>query len=622
MLYSGEGPTPPHAPKTGLRKAGKQEEEGKPVRTAPPFVFACFLAFLRRTARRDEVAGSVLRARGERREFLPSRSLPSFVPHEGRGVPVVVCPANFVTASGISGLVLSLTLSLLCAGHLAAHPISLTSAAVEVSSNAVSARIEVMCEDFVMLYGYTPDRDNYISRTNLQEGMSKHGELLLHDFMIRDREGQLLTGKVVQIESPPIPARGVLVEDLMQTKVMFHLVYPVVKPPEYLTFQQKIGSTGGAFLPSVLQLTVNQAGSEARPAVALTGEGEVQTYPFDWSGTAPPVQAAPAAGPAPSNMGIESYGAIYAFLYIEPAEVRIEILMPLLTLETWLAVPRKDANFIEVAEQQAALPAMKEFFRGHNKVVLDGLEVAPVVARIEFYGVDFKDFAVAAEPRRLSAWTARVGVILTYSSKGMPRQVEATWDLFNDRVRTARAAVFAGEEGKRVRFTSYEPTLTWKNPGVAASPEIAPVRAADPDDRARAGIAETLLKNIYRAFDYRDEKVIYDALARSVRGELLAETYLKIHEGLLMQEQGGAVARVQLVEPLETRISNTKAGAYTAQVKWRVTGTVEHWGHIHTRINAYEAVLGITRADGAWKITALEVARQERVGYYLKVRKF
>ena len=527
--------------------------------------------------------------------------------------------------SGAAGLSV-LCLSVFGTVPVGAHPISLISATVEVSSNAVAARLEVMCEDFVMLYGYTPDRDNYISRANLQEGMSKHGELLLRDFMIRDREGQLLAGKVAGVESPVLPARGVLVEDLMQTKVVYRLLYPAAKPPAYLTFQQKIGSTGGSFLPSVLQLTVNQAGAEPRPAVALTGEGEVQTYEFDWSGAGVQPQAAVAANTAgsqaPGNMGIESYGSVYAFLYIEPAEVRVEILMPLLTLETWMEVPRKDRNFLEVSEQQAALPAAKEFFRGHNKVVVDGLEVAPVVQRLDFYGVDFKDFAVAATPARVSAWTARMGAILSYSTKGMPRRVDLTWELFNDRVLSARAAVVGGQEGKRVRFTLYQPTFTWKNPGAPPLPEIAPVRTAEPDDRMRASIAETLLKNIYRAFDYRDEKVIYDALARSVQGDLLAETYLRIHGGLLMQEQGGAVARVQLVEPLETRVSNAQSGAYTAQVKWQVTGTVEHWGHIHTRINAYEAVLRISRAAGAWKITGLEAGKQERVGYYLKVRKF
>ena len=39
-----------------------------------------------RCRRRNEAAGSVLRVRGERSGLLPSRSLPSFVPHEGRGI--------------------------------------------------------------------------------------------------------------------------------------------------------------------------------------------------------------------------------------------------------------------------------------------------------------------------------------------------------------------------------------------------------------------------------------------------------------------------------------------------------------------------------------------------------
>jgi len=154
----------------------------------------------------------------------------------------------------------------LCGLHVVsarAHPISLTTATVEVATNQVTARLEVMCEDYVMLYGYVADKDNYISRRDLQEGMKKHTDLLLRDFVIRDRDGQLLSGKLVKLEEPILAERGVLVDDLMQTKVTYHLVYPVAKAPAYLTFQQKIGGGAGAFLPSIMQLTVRQVGAEA-----------------------------------------------------------------------------------------------------------------------------------------------------------------------------------------------------------------------------------------------------------------------------------------------------------------------------------------------------------------------
>lgn len=515
--------------------------------------------------------------------------------------------------------------ALALARGVSAHPISVNAAAVEVHTNQVTARVEVMCEDFVLLYGYSAGPDFHIARADLQDGIRRHGGMLLRDFMVRNRDGHLLTGRVERVESPEIPEKGLMADELMSVKVAYHLLFPTPRPPDYLTFQQKIGTADGAFLPSILQMTVRQAGREALPDVVLTGEGNVETCEFDWGNsvvTGAPAAASETAPAPPKNMGIESYGAVYGFIYIEPAEVRVEVLLPLLTLESWLPVTRANKDFIEVDEQKAAAAPLREFFQKHNKVMIDGLEVAPVVQRLDFYGVDFKDFAARAEPTRLSAWTARVGVILSYSTKGLPRQVDVTWDLFNAQVLSARAAVFSGAEGKRTLFTTYKPVYTWRNPGLPALPEIAPVRAVDPDEKTRASLAETLLRNIYRAFDYREEKLVYDALARSVEGDLLAETYLKIRAGLLMAEQGGAVSRVDEVNPQEVRIEGIKSGEFTARIKWQVTGTVEHWGHIHTRVNGYEAAFNIRRDGDAWKIHGMDVGAQERIGYQLKVRKF
>jgi hypothetical protein len=64
------------------------------------------------------------------------------------------------------------------------------------------------------------------------------------------------------------------------------------------------------------------------------------------------------------------------------------------------------------------------------------------------------------------------------------------------------------------------------------------------DDEAKA-LTSSLLRNIYQAFEYRTESDVYDALAQSVDGKLLETLYLQLQQGLKMQEQGGAVARVQ-----------------------------------------------------------------------------
>ncbi len=140
-------------------------------------------------------------------------------------------------------------------------------------------------------------------------------------------------------------------------------------------------------------------------------------------------------------------------------------------------------------------------------------------------------------------------------------------------------------------------------------------------DRARRS-RKSLLRNVYRAFDYHNESDIYDALARSVQGDLLADLYLKIKQGLIMQEQGGAVARVQEVRVVKTEATEggSKNG-FAERVTWQVEGTVEHWGHIHARVNEYSADLEIEPAGGSWKITALNVSRQSQVKSAVLLRK-
>ena len=88
-----------------------------------------------------------------------------------------------------------------------------------------------------------------------------------------------------------------------------------------------------------------------------------------------------------------------------------------------------------------------------------------------------------------------------------------------------------------------------------------------------------------------------------------------------MQEQGGAIANVQNV-----KISSIKrvpnAGA-TFHCTWNVTGTVEHWGHIHTRENQYSAniTLDITR-EGRGRISEFEVTNEKRVRFETGLRLF
>ncbi len=121
--------------------------------------------------------------------------------------------------------------------------------------------------------------------------------------------------------------------------------------------------------------------------------------------------------------------------------------------------------------------------------------------------------------------------------------------------------------------------------------------------------------NIYRAFDYTRESDIYDALARSVDGPLLDAIYNDVYRGLVMQEEGGALARVRSVTPLSTSVlpTSTVPRGFDISARWRVEGVVYHWGHSHTRINEYAAEYAVAPRPGGWRIVAARPLEQRRI---------
>jgi len=128
-------------------------------------------------------------------------------------------------------------------------------------------------------------------------------------------------------------------------------------------------------------------------------------------------------------------------------------------------------------------------------------------------------------------------------------------------------------------------------------------------------ILDSLLKNIYRAFDFRDEEDVYDKLAICVSGELLANLYLQQRRSLTVEQAGGAQARVKevAIEDVEVRKSTQHDGALDLKAQWTALGQVGHWGHIHSRQNRYDAIVTIKPVAGAWKVVDLELLEEKRL---------
>ena len=134
------------------------------------------------------------------------------------------------------------------------------------------------------------------------------------------------------------------------------------------------------------------------------------------------------------------------------------------------------------------------------------------------------------------------------------------------------------------------------------------------NDERSTEIVAGLLHNVYRAFDFRGEENIYDVLDQSVSGDLLTEIYLETRRGLELASQGGARAKVKEIEMLEVEPEPLEGRqGISAHTRWNVSGSVGHWGHVHTRTNQYEAELTIEPVDGVWKLTGLTILQEERL---------
>ena len=135
-------------------------------------------------------------------------------------------------------------------------------------------------------------------------------------------------------------------------------------------------------------------------------------------------------------------------------------------------------------------------------------------------------------------------------------------------------------------------------------------------------ILESLLKNIYRSFDFREEEDVYDRLATCVSGDLLTDIYLQSRKSMKVTQAGGAQAKVKEIEIKQVSIKHldNRPLALLFHSKWTAMGTVGHWGHIHMRKNQYEANITVEPVEGAWKITDLELLEEKRIDPYDKLK--
>lgn len=331
----------------------------------------------------------------------------------------------------------------------ATHPISITESQIFVSKSVAQVRIKLFAEDLNLFHSLEADDLDMLSPSELRRGLEEHRSFLLEKFTLRDVKGDPYTGQITDVMPFEIPDNGISLDDLMDHTVTYAIEYPFETPPEFLTIQQDI-SDENYILPSEMKLTLYQSGSELTYSDTLK-PGESETLKFDWSEEQLNSDSTDEEWEAwferqrEEALGITSYGSVYSFIYVEPAEVRHEVLIPLANLKLVLPMDHEDPAFIAVNEQEAVRQVIKEWFDAANPTKINGQVIPPEFSRIDFYGLDLKDFARQAEARKVSLANGRVGVIMTYKPiDDVVKTVSLQWTKFDSTIlRKMQSVVFS-----------------------------------------------------------------------------------------------------------------------------------------------------------------------------------
>lgn len=367
------------------------------------------------------------------------------------------------------------------------HPISITEAQMFVTRTKAITRIQIFAEDLVLFQALEPNDQDRIVPADLKKGLEDHKAFLLEKYSLRNAAGDVIQGQLTDLKPFDIPPDGIPSGEMMMHTATYEIEHSFPEPPEFLTIQQDI-TDENFIIPSEMSLHVHQSGTGLNYTERLL-PGASTTIRFDWE-NALADNASDQEWESwfekqrEKTLGITSYSSVYSFIYIEPAEVRHEILIPLATLATLIPLEHADPAFVEVAEQEKIREGIRKWLKDENPVLINGTRVIPEFSRIDFYSLNLSDFATQAAPQKVSMASGRVGIIMSYRTPDdSVRDVSLVWNLYYSGMNKIPAVVIS-YPNKMDRFefskfkTAEQNTLSWQCPPDALPTPVQAVAAA------------------------------------------------------------------------------------------------------------------------------------------------
>jgi len=379
------------------------------------------------------------------------------------------------------------------------------------------------------------------------------------------------------------------------------------------------------------------------------------------------------------NLRRHHQSSLMSFLYVDPYEVRHEVLMRVKDLEEWMDLGYELDDYIEVEELDDLKNKIADFLMKRNIVTIDGKVGKPIIDKIHFVKWSLAGIQIQELKERMDYSSAVIGVIFAYPHDSIAQNVSIKWDMFSDKILEVPNVATDPVGPMPYVLKQDDNILVWKNfmkkyklPTISEvhvstaripvlyiagffimffglfklfqrvsknrksilkygaflliglvlflfgssfkqSLPVPFIQKSSFSKPEASTLISSLLKNTYRAFDFREESDVYDKLAISNDEDLLADLYIQTKKSMVIESQGGIQVKVKDVEVIEVEEVFSDEEGISFRCKWVVKGDVGHWGHIHSRINQYEAILNVKPKNGVWKLHDIDIIEEVRL---------
>ena len=163
------------------------------------------------------------------------------------------------------------------------------------------------------------------------------------------------------------------------------------------------------------------------------------------------------------NLARKFAAPLSVYLYVEPFEVRQEVVLRPRDLQHWTDLGLEGRDALPAGAQAEVIRKVVAFLQTRNPLTIDGQVVERRLDRAHFIRRTLRTTGIIDPPEDLDLASATLGVIFYVPREARPERVATRWELWNPQIQVVPAAASDEAGALPTRLTPEAPELVWQN---------------------------------------------------------------------------------------------------------------------------------------------------------------